>query len=63
MAALAGRVEIDQLGVRTPRPRSRRAIDLFRKVRYGHWDRDPVGLQRAGSNQCLLAVLPCGSFP
>jgi hypothetical protein len=57
MAAAIGLVEVDQVAERATSPALRGAIDLLRKHRDGHRDRDLVRPLRRGTNQVLIAVL------
>ena len=58
VAALVDFVEVGQVAIGAPRPGFRGSIDLVRKNRDGHGERDLGGLLRGREKNALAAGLP-----
>jgi hypothetical protein len=56
--ALVDLMEVDQVPIGAPRPCFRGSIDLLRKYRDGHGERDIAGLLRGCHKEATRAVLP-----
>src|SRR5262245_22212228 len=58
VSAFVDFVEVDQVAIGAPGPRFRGSVDLVRKNRDGHRERDLDGLLRSRKDNALSAVLP-----